>query len=131
MSNEMKLLKFMPKEGFKYSHLMFDAYEMYLPSEFVIEEPCVVAPAIARAYRTDFYVLDGEIVSCDVLQKISGFRGTIQYKNVYLLELWSNQGDDGHVDYCFEGYAFVTSDYIKGKKYPSIYGYRDGIVEFS
>jgi hypothetical protein len=67
-----------------------------------------VTPTQARAYKTNLYLLhDNKLVEYETLRQLPSFRGAYQYRAIYLVEVWSDQGSDGHISYQRIGYRFV------------------------
>jgi len=83
-----------------------------LPTEVVVAEPRYVVPRQARAFRTNFFVVDGNVVLYHELCELRGadFKGTTYERNVYLIEVWEDFGDDGHVSWCLIGWKFIESN---------------------
>lgn len=99
--------------------------DLYLPTECVVTEPKIVMPQIARAFRTDLYLYENEIVDYNTLRNkvgIDKFKGSGYYESVILLEVWEDSGDDGHTGFTLKGFVFVKEsnlkESLKTKKYP-------------
>lgn len=84
-----------------------------IPVECVVDTPQIVTPDQGRAHPSIWYyddksnTHDNLILTYEQLAKRSDFRGTSYFKRIYLMEIWSDGGDDGHTDYFLCGYAFV------------------------
>ena len=100
------------------------SYVFYIPTQFVVREPQTVVPKMGRAFRLNLYLLDdpdaGPIyLSYDDLKyRIENrlkekFKGTSGYDPVFITEMWSNGGEDGHVDYHKLGYLLGTVEEFK------------------
>lgn len=48
------------------------------------------------------------MVHYDTLRQSKDFRGSYEYPQVFLAEVWSDNGSDGHTVYRLIGYRFVT-----------------------
>ena len=92
--------------------------QLSVPSEVYIDSPSLCIPLQARAWSTDFYIYEGKLLDSGELAKTPDFRGVSNYPNVVLLEVWEDQGCDGHLDYRMTGYIFMEGIDLKDKKYP-------------
>lgn len=86
----------------------------YLPTENVLRHPGDI-PTIKQGkyYETDWFIKDGELVHLHQLQQHPTFRGTGYETHIYLIEVWEDLGDDGHVSFQHIGYTFVTYAALK------------------
>ena len=85
----------------------------WLPTEHVISSPMICVPNAARAFRTGFYILGEDVVSYNALvatyiSRGEVFPGVSKFDVVILAEVWTDWGDDGHVEWRQEGYRFVS-----------------------
>ena len=80
-----------------------------VPTEFVIPTPQIVVPDMARAYHTDLYVMNGAPVPYGEVRKQPGFVGTYRELSISLVEVWEDDGDDGHAYWATIGWRFVPS----------------------
>jgi len=80
-----------------------------LPTETVIYKPQFVVPELARTYRTDLYLRGRYILSYDELRTWPGFRGTYHETEIWLFEVWTDRGSDGHVQWVQVGWRFAPS----------------------
>jgi hypothetical protein len=95
--------------------------ELWIPEETVVLAPRFVCPDQARAFRTGLYLFamsDSSVKQpTDIETIISAigdkFRGTSQFDEVLLVEVWSNSGDDGHTEWRHEGYRFVDEQALQ------------------
>lgn len=87
--------------------------EVPIPTEVVVFFPQVVTTRMARIYRTNFYIYEGKVLDDNTLTQIPGFRGTRELSEVLLVEVWENQGDDGHCDYHHLGWKFISEEELK------------------
>lgn len=85
-----------------------------LPTETVVTEPTFVVPRQTRAYRTDLYIVDGNVVNYRQLHELRGpeFKGTIHERGVYLIEVWDNVGDCGQVSWTMLGWKFIETNVL-------------------
>lgn len=93
-------------------------YQLSVPSEVYIDSPQICIPLQARAWSTEFYMYGDDILTSQELAKTPNFRGVSNYPNVVLLEVWEDEGCDGHLDYRLRGYMFMDGIELKDKKYP-------------
>lgn len=93
------------------------SHQLSVPSEVYIDSPQVCIPIQARAWNTDLYTYEGKILNSNQLAKLPGFRGVSNYPNIILLEVWEDQGCDGHLSYRHTGYIFMDCIYLSDKKY--------------
>ena len=110
-----KLYDFIPKQEF----IPIDCYlieEIPVPTEMVITEPKLAVPQYARVYRTGQYILNDEIVEYHTLAKIPNFKGTNNYDEILLVEVWLDNGDDGHTIFSHEGFRFITKSQFEKEK---------------
>jgi hypothetical protein len=89
-------------------------WQICVPTEMVIREPGVVAPKMARIYRTNLYLFDGDVVDYEglvaaVTAKGMKFAGTSKYQELLMSEVYENCGSDGHIDYQCVGVRFVMT----------------------
>lgn len=97
-------------------------FEYPLPTEVVVVKTETVTPRVARVYDTDVYYLEDEdrLVGYDELwskfgSNFQGTHGTPGVCGVSLCEVWEETGDDGHVDYRFQGeYVLVKATDVVG-----------------
>jgi hypothetical protein len=85
-----------------------------IPVEWVVSEPTMAVPKYARVFVTPFVVRDnGSVFAQDDLEAMSfavhGDRWAIKADGVVCVEVWNNYGDDGHVEYRHDGWAFVSA----------------------
>lgn len=85
-----------------------------IPVEAVVSEPTTVVPRYARVHRTPFAVREnGAVITREDLEALSlavhGDRWVIKADDVICVEVWGNHGDDGHVEYRHDGWAFVSA----------------------
>ena len=92
--------------------------QVIVPTEIVQTDMHPRIPVIARAYHTDLYAYREyledhydvfKIYSRKELQEKIGKRQIYDTEavDVYLLEWFSNWGDDGHTAYHLEGFVFI------------------------
>ena len=87
--------------------------QFILPTEFVVKDCRIpLIPDMGRAYYSNLYIPKGtsEIVTYEEVVERSPkpFRGTYATaESAFLLEWYSDHGDDGHVFYSLEGFVFV------------------------
>lgn len=90
----------------------------WLPTEMVVLEPKIVTPREARAYRTFLYCDNGDALpyvelSARKARRRERTRGTAYEREIAMAEVWSDYGDDGHVEYTHIGWRFVPSDVLR------------------
>jgi len=106
----MQLNQFIPVEEFRGFSTEQTLQEMWLPTEQVVTEPQLVVPRVARAYSTEWLVVDGELMTWrQAQQTIPGYSGSSGYPAVNCWEVWINSGMDGHTDYRLVGYVWLSS----------------------
>ena len=111
---EIKLYEFIkPPMHPQVSHLTKIQSRLNIPSEFVVTKPEYVIPQQARIYYTNLYILDGDIVGYDTLAQEKPFQGTSHYDEVLLVEVWMDDGDDGHVNYVLRGWMYVPASRLQ------------------
>jgi hypothetical protein len=127
----IKLGQFIPVKDFTFGEFLEGkSTELYLPTEITVDEPQIVSPRIARVYDTGLYVsifrgkkiLTYQDIADHYAKALGGFHGTYQYlkdggEYLYLLEVWRDEGSDGHTDYRLNGFTFFGSDGKLDKKY--------------
>ncbi len=84
----------------------------HVPTEAVVREPEQIAPAVGRTYATNFFLKDRRIVQYAQLCRRKDFVGTMCEKELFLVELFADRGEDGHVAYEIEGHALMTQTQI-------------------
>lgn len=90
--------------------------EVYLPTEIVINRPMVVTPKVARIYEAqkvasphpEAFWWDGRWLPYSELAGRPGFKGTADFAQGYIAEVWENDGDDGHTHYRMYGHRLVA-----------------------
>lgn len=80
-----------------------------VPTEFLIRTPQIAVPDTARAYHTDLYVVRGAVVTYGEVCKRPGFVGTCKETPISLVEVWEDDGDDGHTYWAPIGWRFIPS----------------------
>ena len=120
----MEIGKFIPVDKLAESgyaeYIQYLAAQLYLPTEWVITKPQICEPLMARVFKRDLYLSDGEAVTYDEIRRKSGGQPvyTSDLTAVYFWEVWEDQGDDGHVDFMHRGYMFSTIDLPSDRVYP-------------
>lgn len=114
------------KVGYFYNAKEFDpAWSKFLwhpfvqydvPTETLVLTPRYVVPVQARAFRTNRYLLRGEVVDYEVLRKEPEFHGSYQYREIWMAEVWTDKGSDGHIHYTLVGFRFVPEDVLQLKR---------------
>jgi hypothetical protein len=87
-----------------------------IPTEIVIKDTQVVTPVQARYWEIERWLYKGEVVEYELLRALEGFKGTAHHTSLYIVELWSGRGDDGHIEPYIEG-SGLTADITKAIKY--------------
>lgn len=78
--------------------------EFYLPTEVVLRSPKEQAILKqGRIYRTNLYARGDQLYSYSDLAKEKDFKGTYHEDELFILEVWSDIGQSGHVNYQFFG----------------------------
>jgi len=80
-----------------------------LLTEAVFQEARIVVPEFGRAYRTGRYLMNGRVVSYDEIRARPGFVGTYAEEEIWMVEVWEDHGDDGHIRQTQIGWRFVPS----------------------
>lgn len=111
----IELNKYIPLKEFEFNGKEKICKNIPVPTEIVILKEGVYKPNYARVLDTSLYILDGKVVDYDELKILFGFKGTCHYESVYLVEVWVQSGDDGHIKYCFRGYRYVTSSQLENE----------------
>ena len=92
-----------------------------LPTEYVVTDfNQQKTPRIARTYRTNHYSYDNSFLDCQELiarvQKLDGkFEGTSKYNELIMIEVWSDNGSDGHIRHPRQIHVYV---YRSSLQYP-------------
>lgn len=85
-----------------------------IPTQIVITKPGVYVPEQGRCWPTHQWEYKGQILNYEELIKATaadgGFQGTANYPQIYLYEVWIDQGDDGHTAYRCVGYMYVVGE---------------------
>lgn len=84
-----------------------------VPTETVVYEARMVVPLMARAFRTDLYLLNGSVVPYNQVSRRPGFRGTAYETLIVMVEVWADAGEDGHTDWEHVGWRFVPDFCLK------------------
>ena len=115
---DIKLFDFIKRDDMLIpsSYGFFGMDQVPVPTEFVITETQICTPSYARVLVTPFYMLNGNIVDYDELLQEKPFYGTCSYETVFLVEVWENGGDDGHIDYRHKGYRYVNQTQFENEK---------------
>ena len=87
----------------------------YLPSECVGIGPRIVSSMLARAFGTELWLVGGKQLTYEELADQTGFRGVGSLNEIYLWEVWQDNGDDGHVSYRHMGWAYIDRETINEK----------------
>jgi len=91
-------------------------HQIGLPTELVIKDAQVVTPIQARYWQIERWLVEGKVVDYEYIRALEGFSGSAHYTSLYIVELWGGNGDDGHIEPCFEGYG-LTADIKKAIKH--------------
>ena len=89
-----------------------DIYTFDIPTPIVITEPGMYTPMQGRIFTTEYYWYNNQVCNYAQLMhlttKIDGtFKGTSNYPNIYIKEVYQDWGDDGHIEYTFKGYILT------------------------
>jgi len=79
-----------------------------LPTEVVVSSPQLVSPLQGRYYEIDLYVRGDQLLPYSELRQLPDFNGTAYETQVFLYEVWTDCGDDGHVDYKLICWALLS-----------------------
>jgi len=87
-------------------------HDTYLPTELFVRKPENVTPRRARVFQTSLYlyrhlVLDNDELYAHYRRLGETFPGTYAHEAVVFVEVYGNEGSDGHVDFQLVGYRFV------------------------
>jgi len=101
------------------SYLLRKPIKFWLPTEAIVFSPRIVTPAVACAYRTHLYIVEGCVVTYPEIAHRPGFVGTYQEVEVILAEVWTDSGSDGHVQWMQRGWRFVPDStlHLRHKSY--------------
>lgn len=120
--------KFIDYDDFEHWHLCrWRIDDLYLPSETFYTLPQFVIPKVARMYRCDLYLWEGKIKTYNEIRKLNAPKPvyTSKLTSVVILEVWEDQGCDGHTAYSLSGFAFVCekdiAESLKKQVYPEDY----------
>lgn len=118
----------------QFSKFIADIHCVYnLPTEFVVDRPTIVSPIQARIYRSRLlaHVPTGYLFrreeSCVALCAAKHDWGKKTYEDVFLMEIFEDEGSDGHTVFCLQGLVPITNDTIRnllgstGRDIPSPY----------
>lgn len=85
-------------------------YQFPIPTEVIIGVPNVnLTPIMGRYYKLDLWAVGTEYLSYPELSKLPEFSGTSNYQQLCLVELWVDNGPDGHIEFNFTGdYGIIT-----------------------
>ncbi len=86
---------------------------VWVPHEVVVYHPAQITPLQARIYRTNTWLVNGKIIDYKELAKTEGFRGTSHHEEILLVEVWMDNGDDGHVCFSLRGHRAVPEARLK------------------
>ena len=97
-------------------------YTFDLPTEFVIypegeahrlkwNDP--IHPRTGRIFQTSCYLYNGELMGWQEVYKKAGLADKVSWSaadirdQIALVEVWEDEGDDGHVDYVWNGWVAI------------------------
>lgn len=90
-----------------------------IPTAYVIESPQMVVPTFARIFvgclqEHAVWWHEQQWKTSEDLRRTKDFMGTYPFPQMFLVEVWENDGCDGHISYIHEGYRIVLAeqDYI-------------------
>jgi len=84
--------------------------EYSLPTEVVLHKAEFLIPQQGRSYPTPFFVFHGRILNYDQLAALPGWGAQnfyLTYDHLEMAEVWSDEGEDGHIRYCLQGWRFI------------------------
>lgn len=85
-----------------------------VPTELVATTARIVIPRQSRSYQTYLFIDDnGNPLPYNELQKTKRCRGVHFERTVSLVEVWTDRGDDGHVQYVQIGWRFIPTDTLQ------------------
>lgn len=124
----LTLKQFVPLASFRQELLPLlgssdhEVRQFCVPTEIVVIGPELVVPRMARAFQTQFYhYKEGCFLEHYEIRKrleASGAKFIVDnHPNAWLVEVWSDRGDDGHTDYCHSGYRLVLETALE-EPYP-------------
>jgi len=92
----------------EWQHYLFSTLGSYsVPTQYVVYEPGLVTPRVARSHCTGMYLLDSKVVDYESVRRNPTFRGTAYETSIVMAEVWRDWGSDGHVEYGMLGWRFV------------------------
>ena len=119
--------KFVPLHEFDAKWAMFfrrevRGYDTYLPTELRVRRPELMQPGQGRIFETHLYLFDGEVVDynelrnrCEKRKPRQRFEGTSAHESVVLVEVYSDHGDEGHINFELVGYRFVGTKALEAR----------------
>lgn len=105
-----KLYDTLKPEWMHFLKCHFQNYDV--PTEVVVTKARTVEPVKARVYRVRLYLRHGRAMDFHEMRQDGNprFRGTVYEREVVMVEVWDDKGDDGHVKYYHLGWRFVPHD---------------------
>ena len=99
--------------------LSYRCFHLAVPTEFVVTEGYsrIVSPNQARAFKTELFYYNDEVMTYNQLRQLPGFSGSSHYSELFLFEYWEDEGSDGHVAFTHRGYI-LTHEIKEFNKYP-------------
>lgn len=65
-----------------------------------------------RIYTTSLFQVNNEVVTYDEMRSLRGneFKGTVFEDQLVLVEVFEDEGEDGHIDYVLKGLVLMSQD---------------------
>jgi len=84
--------------------------EFYIPREAVVDCPKIVCPIIGRAKELDLWYINGTELTNQQFNALSPSKYPHNWREMRMLdvEIWEDEGDDGHVDYRLDATRKMT-----------------------
>ena len=90
------------------SHFKNFVHTVNMPTEVVVYKPEFSIPMQARVYKTHLYWHENKVKDYNELMKTARpFKGTSYHDEIMLVEVWLENGDDGHTSYRLDGWRYV------------------------
>lgn len=93
----------------------------YIPTERIIKEPGMQVPLQARIYETRHIYFDGKVVPESEYTEWNNYMRSkyLRPEEVYAVEVWVNEGDDGHC--CHRPFGFFLTNDLKDLEHRKVW----------
>lgn len=89
--------------------------QVYVPEEVIVLKPEIVSPQKVRAWEVRLWAVGDELLDYKSLKDEPDFHGTVHYDQIICVEVWEENGEEGHVAYRHIGYRMLLESEIKVK----------------